>query len=628
MTSTFAFAQPRCAAAFFGPSFRRHAVALAALTALAAGPAAAADAAQDPVVVTASRMPERVSALAAEVTVIDRAMLDRSTGRTLVEVLAMVPGLQFSSNGGLGKTASVFIRGLEARHTLLLLDGMRIGSATVGTPSLDNLPLEAVERIEIVRGPMSALYGSDAVGGVIQVFTARGQPGFAPTARATVGSERYGQVAAGFGWGQGPFDATLQVQHTETVGFSATNPKALFGSYNADRDGFRQDGGSLRLGWQVAPDWRVEAFALESNGRTGYDDGPGVDAQAGLRNRLQLLQASGKPHALWSTQLSLSRASDVYDTLSSASAFATLGAIATEQTQISWENRIATPLGSALLVAERLKQTVSRPDTPFTVSERTVNGLALGLNGNAAGHLWQGALRRDNNSQFGGKTTGALAYAFNFSPAWRAGVSYGTSFVMPSFNQLYYPGFGNPLLQPETGKQAEAHLRWTAGVHSLRATAYQHRIQGYIASGPQPTNIPRTRIDGLTLAYESQFEALKLAASLDHLDPRNATNASANFDKLLPRRAQNMAKAQADWTGGPLSLGATLAAYSQRFDDPANTLRLAGYGTLDVRADWALTPDWSVGARINNLADRVYETAYGYNQPGRQGFLTLRYQPR
>ena len=627
MTSSFVFTQPRRAAA----SFRLHAVALAVLTGtttLATLPALAADPLQDPVVVTAARQPERVSALAAEVSVIDRAMLDRSTGRTLVEVLSGMPGLQFSSNGGLGKTASVFIRGLEARHTLLLLDGVRVGSATVGTPSLDNLPLETVERIEIVRGPMSALYGSDAVGGVIQIFTARGQPGFHPNARATVGSAHHGQLSAGFGWSQGALDATVQLQHTETQGFSATNPKAQFGSYNADRDGFRQDGGSLRLGWQIAPDWRLEAMALEANGRSGYDDGPGVDAQAGLHNRLQLLQASGKLHPLWQTQLSLSRAVDSYNTLSSASAFSTLGPIETVQDQISWENRVKTPLGSALVVVEQIKQQVSRPGAPFSVSERNINGLALGLNGNAAGHLWQAALRRDSNSQFGAKTTGAVAYAYNVSPAWRVGASYGTSFVMPSFNQLYYPGFGNPLLQPETGKQAEAHLRWTAGAHSLRATAYQHLIRGYIASGPQPTNIPSTRIEGLTLAYEGQFDALKLGASLDRVDPRNDTTASANFDKLLPRRAQNMAKAQADWTTGAWAVGSTLAAYSQRFDDAANTLRLAGYATLDVRLDYALNRDWTLGARINNLADRVYETAYGYNQPGRQGFLTVRYQPR
>jgi len=582
---------------------------------------------QDPVVVTAARLPERVGALIAEVSVIDRATLDRSTGRTLVEVLSQLPGLQFSSNGGLGKSASLFFRGLEARHTLLLIDGVRMGSATVGTPALDNLPLDAIERIEVVRGPMSALYGSDAVGGVVQIFTARGKPGLQPTVRASVGTQRQNQLGVGIGFGEGAFDGSLNVQHTETRGFSATNPRAQFGNYNDDRDGFRQLGGSLRLGWQLAPDWRLDAVALESHGRSGYDDGPGVDAQSGLANSLQRVQASGRVNALWQTQLSASRSRDAYDTLSSASAFATLGAIETVQTQLSWENRLSTPVGTALLLAERLQQEVSRPGAAFALSERSINSLALGLNGSAAGHLWQAALRQDRNSQFGGQTTGALAYAYSWSPAWRAGLSYGSSFVAPSFNQLYYPGFGNPLLQPETGRQAEAHLRWTQGAHSLRATLYEHRIRGYISSGPLPANIPRTRIEGLTLAYEGQWDALKLGASLDHVDPRNRTAGSANFDLLLPRRARNALKAQADWTLGAWTLGATLASWSHRYDNAANTLRLAGYATLDLRLDWAVNRDWTVGARVNNAADRAAETAWGYNQPGRQGFLTLRYQP-
>ena len=625
MNPSVVFGRPLSAAALFRPRAVARACAVGA-SLLHIG--LVAHAAQDQVVVTATRVPERASALLAEVSVIDRATLDRSAGRTLVEVLSQLPGLQFSSNGGLGKSASVFIRGLEARHTLLLLDGVRIGSATLGTPSLDNLPLDTVERIEVVRGPMSALYGSDAVGGVIQIFTARGKPGLQPVVRVTAGSDRYGQMAAGVGFGQGGFDANLQVQHTETQGFSATNTQAQFGSYNPDRDGFRQDGGSLRLGWQFAPDWRVEALVLESNGRSAYDDGPGADAQAGLHNQVRLVQLSGRPVAAWHSQLSLSRATDAYNTLASASAFATLGSIETQQTQLSWENRVNTPLGTALVLAERLAQQVNRPGAPFTVSERTVNSLALGLNGQSAGHAWQAALRRDQNSQFGSQSTGALGYAYQLAPAWRAGLSYGTSFVAPSFNQLYFPGFGNALLQPETGRQAEAQLRWTAGDHSVRTTVYENRIRGYISSGPAPTNIPRTRIPGVTVAYEGQFAALKLGASLDHLNPRNDTTGSANFDKLLPRRAQNMAKAQADWTAGAWVLGASLAAYSQRFDNPANTLRLAGYTTLDVRADWAVAPDWTLGARINNLANRVYETAYGYNQPLRQGFLTLRYQPR
>ena len=244
------------------------------------------------VTVTATRSPSRVADLITEVTVIDREMLDRMSGRTLVEVLSTEPGIQFTSNGGLGKNSGLFIRGMDARHTLLLVDGVRVGSATTGAPSLDNLPLESIERIEIVRGPMSALYGSDAVGGVIQIFTRRGRPGLYPNAKVTVGSNRYGQMAAGAALGEGAFDAAVQVQHTETRGFSSTRPGAQFGNFNPDDDGFVQDAGSVRLGWQATPDWRVEALALEADGVSRYDDGPGVDSKAQLRNRVVSLRAS------------------------------------------------------------------------------------------------------------------------------------------------------------------------------------------------------------------------------------------------------------------------------------------------------------------------------------------------
>jgi len=607
---------------------RRSSVALAVALLASTGAHAQSTPATASVLVTATRLPERVGSALAEVSVIDRAQLDASSGRTLSEVLSSLPGLQFSSNGGLGKSASVFVRGLEARHTLLLIDGVRVGSASLGTPSLDNLPLDTVERIEVVRGPMSALYGNDAAGGVIQVVTQRGRPGLQPVVRAIAGSNGHGQLAAGLGFGQGAFDGNLQLQSTQTDGFSATNPRAPFGNYNPDRDGFRQQGGSLRLGWQLQPDWRLETLALSATGRSGYDDGLGADAQARLTNTVQSLQLTGKPLGDWQTELRLSRSSDGYDTLASASPYATLGEISTTQRQIGWENRLATPVGTALMVLERLTQSVDRPGTPFTLSERSINALGIGLNGQAGGHRWQAALREDHNSQYGHQTTGQAAYAYQWAPAWRAGLSHGTSFNAPSFNQLYYPGFGNPKLQPERGEQTEAHLRWAEGAHSLRATVYDYRIRGYISSGPLPVNVPRTRIDGMTLAYEGQWQAFRFTGSLDHLNPRNASTGTANNGKLLARRAQDMAKAQVDWTQGPWTLGSTLAAYGHRFDDAANATRLGGYATPDLHADYAVARDWTVGARVNNLADHVYETALGYTQPRRQGFVTLRWQPK
>jgi vitamin B12 transporter len=256
------------------------------------------------VTITATRVPTPVNQLVAEVTVIDRATIERSEGRTLVELLSQQAGLQFASNGGLGKTASLFIRGLESRHTLLLVDGVRVGSSTVGSPSLDNLPLEAVERIEIVRGPMSSLYGNGAFGGVVQVFTRQATQGLSANAKVAAGTNEFGQIAAGMGYGNGVFDVAVQAQHTDTRGVSATNPSVPFGSYNPDRDGFRQSAGSLRLGWRPAGDWRVELLGLQSTGLSGLDDGPGANARAELLNEIVALSARGSVLPGWKTRLS------------------------------------------------------------------------------------------------------------------------------------------------------------------------------------------------------------------------------------------------------------------------------------------------------------------------------------
>ncbi len=564
----------------------------------------------------------------AEVTVLDRAALERSEGRSLVEVLSQAPGLQFTNNGGLGKPSSVFIRGLESRHVLLLIDGVRVGSATLNAASFDNLPLDAIERIEIVLGPMTSVYGSNAMGGVVQLFTRRGGTGVQSNAKLGLGSRGYGLAAAGVGFGGSGFDVQAQLQHQRTDGFSATNAAVPFGSYNPDNDGYRQSAGSLRASWQFAKGWRADGLLLESRGLSHFDDGVGADAKAGLRNSVQSLQLGGQVLPAWHTQIALGRSLDSYDTQASASSFTTLGAIQTDQTQVSWENRITLPLGEAVLLLERLQQDVSRPGTPFTVSGRSIDAAALAWSAVINAHSLQASLRQDRNSQFGGKTTGALAYAYALTPAWRAGGSYGTSFTAPSFNQLYFPGFSNPTLQPEEGRHGELFAQWAAGPHRVRVTAYQHRYDLFITSGPQPANVPGVEIDGVTLAWNARFDQLQLAASYDEVDPRNTSVGTSGFGKLLPRRAPRAFKAQADWQAGAWKLGAALQAYSYRFDNTTNTVLLGGYGVLDLHADWALSADWTVGLRLNNAADKNYATVLGYNQAGREAFVTLRWAPR
>jgi vitamin B12 transporter len=591
-------------------------------------PAAHAQAATQTITVTATRTPVVVSEVVADITVIDRAQLDRTTGRTLVEFLSQQAGIQFSSNGGLGKTGSLFIRGLEARHTLLLVDGVKVYAATVGTPSFDNLPLESIERIEIVRGPLSALYGSGAVGGVIQVFTRSGGQGLGGNAKGVVGSHGYAQAGGGVSFGDRQFNVAAQVQSVDDKGFSATNPGVPFGSYNPDRDGFRQNGGSLRLGWQPVDGWDLSALALQARGVTGVDDGPGADARAELNNRLASLSLRGQVAPGWRTRLTAAQSVDVYNTLASASAFGTLGAIQSQIRQTAWENTAQTPLGTALLLLDRQQETVSRPGAPFTASDRHIDGVAAGLNGSADGHAWQGSLRRDRNSQFGGNTSGALGYAYAVLPTLRLGASAAHSYVAPSFNQLYYPAFGNPLLLPEEGRHGELNLHWSLDEQVFRLAAFRNRYRGYITSGPAPVNLPYAQINGYTLAYEGRWQDVALTASCDHVDPRNATTASANNGLQLPRRARDAGRLGADRAIGAWRWGATVAGFSRRFENASNTTRLGGYGTLDLRAEWDVTREAALGWKLNNVGDKRYETALGYNQPGREAFVTLRWALR
>jgi vitamin B12 transporter len=580
-----------------------------------------------PIVVTATRSPMRADDSVAEVTVIDRAQIEAATGRTVVDLLGRQPGLQVTNSGGPGRTSSVLMRGLESRHTLLLIDGVRHGSVTVGTPAWENLPLEAIERIEIVRGPMSALYGSDAVGGVVQIFTRRGvgPDGVAADTLLAGGSGGFGQAGAGVRFGQGTVDGAVRLGWVQSQGFSATQPAVPFGSFNPDDDGLKQASASVNLGWRLQPGWRAELTGSQAEGRVYLDDGPGVAARAALRTQVVGAQLQGELRTGWSTTARLARSVDEYDTLATASAFTPLGAIRSEQLQLSWEHLVATPWGDALLLAEHLAQTVARPGESFAVSDRTVNAVAAGLNGRSGPHAWQASLRHDRNSQWGQQTTGAAGYRLDLTPQWQVAGSLGTSFVAPSFNQLYFPNFGNPALQPEEGRHGELALRWAAAGHQLRLAYVDNRIRSFISSGPAPTNIPRIRVDGWVASYEGRMADWNLSASAERLDPRNDTAGSNRFGNLLPRRVQNTLRLAADTAVGTWTYGASLLASGPRFDDAANTVRLGGFGTLDLQAEGRVAPPWRIGIALRNVGDKRYETVQGYNQPGREIFVSLRW---
>jgi vitamin B12 transporter len=577
-----------------------------------------ADTELDDVVVTATRMQTRSDAALSDVTVINRAQIEQAGNANLPELLARFAGVQMFSSGGLGKNAGVFIRGTESRHTVLLIDGVRYGSATTGAPAWENIPTEMIERIEVLKGPASALYGSDAVGGVVQIFTRRGSEGFKPHAGATLGSFGHRRSSVGVAGGGVNMRYALSVQRADEDGFSATNTNAPFGAFNADRDGFTQESVSANVEANFGEGWRVTAQTLQAKGLAQFDDGEIDNSRGKLRTDSTKLGLAGPLTRNWKSQLALSQSTDRSDTF--VASFP--GLFQTRQTELSWQNEFETSLGNALAGFDRREQRVAS-SAEFDRRDRAINSVFAGLHGQAQTHTWQVNARQDRNSQFGSNRTYFAGYGFDFAPGWRLNASYGTSFVAPSFNQLYFPNFGNPNLQPEQGKNRELGVRFAEGAHEARLSYFDNRIRGFISNTTTASNIPRARIDGFSFAYTGGFAAWTLRSQIDAIDPRNALTG-----KLLARRAKLQATLGADYQLDDWQFGASALHTGERFDNAANSAarRMSAYSTLDLHARWQLNPAVALQLQLANVTDRAYETAFGYNQAERSVFMSVRWQ--
>ena len=544
----------------------------------------------DPVVVTATRQATRVSETLADVTVLQREDIEKASGSSALELIARQPGIQLSNNGGLGKASSLFIRGAEARHTLLLIDGIPLGSATTGTPSLADIPLSQIERIEIVRGPSSAAYGSDAIGGVIG----------------------RGQMLSG----------NLRVSYLGTDGFNAAaDPvryKAVNGSFpNPDRDGYYQNSMSGSIAIRPAKGHELGITGYNVTGKNDYDGGgPTVFAYANVATTVLSAYSRNQWTDDWTSTVRFGQAED-----SSTNFAPTRSLFETVQNQWMVENQIGLPLGSLLIGYEYLSQEVNST-TKYAVRERTVSSPFLGYNAKLGNHSVQLAGRRDDNSQFGAKNTGNLAYGYQFTSALSARGAIGTAFKAPTFNQLYFPGFGSTNLKPEEALNREIGLTWLETGHRIGWVYFDNKITDLIGGSPL-VNINKATIRGNSLTYAGSIGHWQINASIDIMDPRDATTR-----KKLPRRADEQANFSLSYATGPLNVGTEVQAVGTRFDNATNTRRMKGYALVNLFGHYQITPDLRLEARINNLFDEQYETAWAYAQPRLSAFIGLRYNPK
>ena len=622
--------------------FRTLTVAIvAALASPLVHAATAADANDlDTVFVTASRTDSTLRETLVPAQVIDRAEIERTQARDLPELLRGRAGIQISNQGGPGKVTTIFMRGAESDHVLVLLDGVRIGTATAGFAAVQDIPVDQIERVEIVRGPRSSLYGSEAIGGVIQIFTRRSDGAITPRARIGVGSHNLREASAGIGGrsGRGWFGVDTALQRTDGINACRGSGTLFQGCFvdEPDRDGYRNRSFNLRGGMDLAQGLTLEANALHADAFNEYDGSIFGGNESDNVQQVAGGKLSYAPSQVVRLTAQAGRAYDKSTTYfrdAEAGTRSDVGRFDTRRDTASLQADFGLTPAQAFSLGFDWQSDNVESKTAYAVTQRDNFATFAEYQGRFGAHRLQASARYDDNEQFGGHGTGSLGWGLDLAGGFRLSATAGTGFKAPTFNDLYFPGSESPHLKPERSESVNLGVSQHADGWNWAFNVFESRIDDLIVFVYPPPefigtgmNIDQARIRGAELTFAATVSGWDLSSELSHVDPRDRSE-GPNQNNLLARRARNTVRADVDRSFGDVRLGATVRAASSRYDDPANTVHVAGYGTMDLRVAWAFTGDWTLEARATNVFDKAYETIAWYNQPGREYGLALRWAP-
>lgn len=580
------------------------------------------------VVVTASRIATPIAEVVADVSVIDREEIENMGAVSVQQVLARLPGVQSIA---FGDASRIYIRGADSRMTALYIDGVRVDSQDGvsllgGGAPWELVPVSQIERIEVLRGAASAVYGSDAMGGVIQIFTKRGESGTRPYVNFGAGSLNLRNLSAGLSGAQDGWDYALGLGAQDSDGYN-TRPDW---THAPDHEASASRTASIRLGYQVTQQHRVELAALDNQLDSHYVPwGGGTDVNAHASLNTAALKWNAQWNDVYSTSLALTRSHvakqddipfDFQTTLQG----------------VLLENNLRLKRGVLSVVLEQKKDEFdSKPSgffDPAFQGERTQNAVALGYGGTYGPHSVQLNVRDDHDSIFGSHQTGAVAYAYSFAPQWRVTASTGTAFRAPTLEQVFGP-YGGPQLAPERNRNSELGVGYTDATRAFKAVVYRNAFNNMISSSATLTtcaagffcyfNVGQASVEGVTFSARQQFKNYDFHAALDFLDPRDDITG-----RTLSLRARKTLSMGVDRRLAQWSLGAAVEAVGERFNDAANTTVLPGYALLNLNANTQLNKDWRLVARIDNVADVQYQQVAGFATPGRIFYVGFQWQPK
>ncbi len=581
-----------------------------------------------PIIITATRTAQTTDETLAPVTVITREEIQRSQADNLTELLAGNPGLDVTETGWYGQSSSYYIRGASSKHILVLVDGVPLGSATLGSTDLVDIGLDHIERIEIVRGPRSSLYGSSAIGGVIQIFTIPEKGKDQANIDIGYGSYNTRSLAADISDGDDNTRGRLAVSRLTTDGTNISTKN------NPDDDGYEVERVSASLQQHLSAHSSIDIALYQNRSTTDYDGYTTTSTY--IKEATQRSISTGanfSPLANWEMHLRASKSLDENDNYKDG---ALDGIFHTQRQQLSWQNDIALSDTSLFTLGmDKLTESIES-QTTYAETERTVSGVFAEIQQNYANQDILASLRRDDHGRLGRHTTGNLDWGYNLSDTLRLTAGYGTAFKAPTFNDLYYPiqpwGEGNPDLEPENSVSYEIGMHGQHLIANWFVNTFHTEIRDLIewqciancGTGLdiyKPFNVSQVQIDGLEAGLERRRDNREMKLSLTLLDARDKES-----DNKLQNRPDASLRLDLNQRNGNWRNSLTLLAQTARYADSDNSRKLDAYATVDLRTNYALNKHWHIRGKVRNLFDKEYQTIDTSYQPlGRSYLVSIGY---
>ena len=592
------------------------------------------------VLISANRQVEARNDSSAANTVFTRDDIDRLQPDSVTDLLRRVPGVQVSQSGGRGSIPGVYIRGTQSAQSLVLVDGQRIGSSTSGDSNLQHINIEQVERVEVLRGSRSVIYGSDAIGGVIQIFPRRGgQQGLQPRMHTGFGSNQTWERSLGLSGGDERTRFNLGASLDETAGINRTHE-----SYpsDGDHDAYRNKSLSLSLSHTLTEDVEVGANVLDNRGKSEFDSPFGrydyvtdKSYQQQPYNDFNVSSVSSYIDAqineVWKTRVELGHSENRETTLDKLSDERSV--FNTYRDSVNWQNDLTLNERNSLILGGDWYEDRINSTTAFDEDSRWNRAVFIQHRFQADSFSTELGLRHDDNQQFGSQNTWSGTFTVPLNPDNEVLLTYSEGFRAPTFNDLYYPDFSNPDLKPETSKSYE--LQWRSQLTEssrLETSLYRTDLEDAIifGSNSRPENVASARINGFEAALKQELFGWQSNLGVAIIDPRDR-----DTGHTLARRARRTLSLDLDRQFDRLGLGASWQAVSSSYDDLNNQQPLGGYALLGLRSSWELNREIQLELKVDNLLDKGYSRAlysyqgsqYGYREEGRAWMFGVTWTP-